>query len=128
MYFNKGKFIELVKKLPEKKFRVLDEKHEKITLVLDPGEAGIIKIIKAPSAYGIMFDHWGATFNVNSLYILKLDGFTEYVSDEPVQPDDEHERLFEYKIVNSIDIIVYNQDTIQHEYKVDYRAIEIDFE
>lgn len=121
MYFNK----EAYEKLIEKKLRVIDEKHEKINLDLEPGEAGIVTIVKSPGSYALLIDHWGATFNPNTLYMMKVNNFTEYISDEPPQEDMDHETLYQYKFANFVSFVIINFDNVTHNYKLDFYVKEV---
>ncbi len=106
------------------KASVWSEKHEKNTYTIEPNSYLYVLIVKDRTANFLLLDHWGATYNPNSVYEVRINGFPIYKDVEPIQSDDEHVKLFDFSYAFFVEFIIYNLDTVSHVYSLDYYVKE----
>ncbi|MEM4772774.1 MAG: hypothetical protein QW616_05760 [Thermoplasmata archaeon] len=125
MYLNLNKLIELQER--KKVARVITEKHEKIEVDLKPHEKLTLVLIKEPFASYLKLLHWGATFNLDTIYKVYLNNDLIYIGTEPIQEDMDHEHLYDFAFANFITFEIINlSDTNTYKYFLDYYVKEIE--
>jgi len=125
MFLNISKLIELEEK--KKIARVISEKHEKIEVDLAPHEKLTLVLIKEQFASYLKLIHWGATFNLDTIYKVYLNNDLIYLGTEPIQEDMDHTNLYDFAFANFIIFEIINlSDTNTYKYFIDYYVKEIE--